>query len=100
MAQYIPEFGDAVCQLLGETSIRDAAKKCGGRVSPTTIMTMRDGKVPGPEIIVELATGMGGDPNPLLEKGGFRYLRYVGELPASVRRGVSRGCAPRELALA
>ena len=97
MASYREDLGQAVREVMDrpgrELSTREVSRRSGGRVSTSTVLSLRDGKVVGPELIVEFAKATGADPNSLLEKAGIWDLRYVGE-PVRVRRSQAVGVRP------
>lgn len=92
MADYRDEFGAAIRAVMDdqgrEISTREVSKRSRGKISPTTVLAMRDGKVPGPELVVAFAQATGMDPNELLDKAGIWHLRFVPdrEHAGSVRR--------------
>lgn len=79
-----------------DISVREVARRSGGRISTTTILNMEGGHVPSSDVIVEYAEALETDPeearllaDDLLSLAGKR-LRYH---RASVTHGLSAGLA-------
>ena len=83
MAQYVEEFGAAVRDAMDSRgfSTRDVSKRSGGKISPTSVLMMRDGKLVGPELVAEFALAVQDDPNRFLRiaRLPFRYQPLEGQ---------------------
>jgi hypothetical protein len=79
MPAFRQEFGEAVRKAMirggRELSTREVSKLTEGKVSPTTVLNMQDGRVVGPELIVEFARALKVDPDTLLRLAGYEQLR-------------------------
>lgn len=100
MAQYSTAFGTRVAETLRAKGLSpyDVERRSEGRISHQTVRNMASGKVPYLDYVWAFAEVVGLDTqetNDLLEHTG-NPLR----VPVRVRRGVSQGNAPHELALA
>ena len=96
MAKYSDDFRAVVQQVCGGLSNREIARLTDGAVSHTLIGEIKStGYVPTVEVIVHLARAVRADPNSLLDAAGKpRYLRYVPEEAAHMRRGRAAGSRP------
>jgi transcriptional regulator with XRE-family HTH domain len=108
MPKMSSEFGQAVRTAREEAglTLREVAHKAGLLGYPLSFTTVRDmemGVVTGPEKVLGLALTVGVPPDRLLRRAGYP-LRYdpsvLDESPENDRRAVTRGRAPRELAVA